>query len=98
MQNQPWPSTEMMKLGKANPATRRALVELAPCPLTRSWGQEWFNLKDANRAFSIGFPSGCRLESLKAKLRDNHQIVARAARRNWYALSLAINIFVKTTA
>ena len=88
-----------MKLGQVNPETRRALVEFAPCPLIRSWGQELFRLKVANRAFSIGFPFGCRLESLEIKLWDNNQIVvARATRKSGYALSLAINIIIQTTA
>jgi hypothetical protein len=86
-----------MKSGYANSETIRALVELAPCPLTRSWGQELFSLKVANRAFSIGFPSGCRVESLKAKLWNKDQIAARITRKKGYTLSLAINIVVQTT-
>ena len=73
---------EMMKSGQANSEVGRTLVELAPCPLTRSWGQGLFSLKVANRAFSIGFPSGCRLESLKVKLREKGQTVSSAARKS----------------
>jgi hypothetical protein len=97
MQNRPWPSTEMMKSGQANSEVGHALVELAPCPLTRSWGQGLSSLKVANRAFSIGFPSGCRLESLKAKLQEKGQTESSTARKMGYGLSLAINVVAQTT-